>query len=144
VSTLRADFLGSFDRIEPMAKPEVEQVIVKPLPLAELPRVIETPAALASLTIESELSKALLADATSRDSIPSQVRRTRLIVVSAMAVLLALFAFATLKSNEATKQANEAAEHARTAPRRRQTPPQSDTLHVRSSRRSTAASADLA
>ena len=70
LATLRADFLGEFQSSTAIRGLKSAKLVVEPLDLAELPRVIQEPAILASVAFEEHLVDEIVRDTETQDALP--------------------------------------------------------------------------
>ena len=70
IATMRSDTLGSFQTHPDLQDFAYEPLAADPIPLRDLPQIIEGPARLADMTLEPGLVQTLVQDATTSDALP--------------------------------------------------------------------------
>ncbi|CAG0978003.1 phosphoinositide-3-kinase, regulatory subunit 4 [Geobacteraceae bacterium] len=70
IATMRSDSLGSFQTHPDLQEFTYEPLVVDPIPLRDLPQIIEGPARLANITLEPGLVETFVQDATTSDALP--------------------------------------------------------------------------
>ena len=70
IATMRSDTLSNFQMYADLQGFAYEPLPVDPIPLRDLPQIIEGPARLADITLEPGLAQMLLQDATTSDALP--------------------------------------------------------------------------